>query len=254
MKKRYILLAFTMLLAPFPLMTLAEEPAAAVPERRVGEEPPEPQPEVAPAPAPEAEPSQYSADTVGQARLVSNEAGLMSRSRPGIDGALIGYIVNRNAEINDVTIAEWIAHAHHRHTRTTRTSNRWIAYLDGSLNRPTGWPEVRVPWESARGRMAWQARLDEAQSYQRGEIELVCPVAYPTTWGGPYTDAENLYRLLDTGRYVIVAGPRIASITINGVLRSELPGWRVDEPCFVGATETEAPLFAARNVYLARRP
>ena len=195
------------------------------------------------SPAPEAPIAQATAswDTSVEAtaRLVTNEAGLLRSRHPGIDGALIASILQRfRGELESV--AEYVARNHHRHTRPNRTdSNRWVADLSVSLERPIGWPERSVPWATdARGLPGWIGRLEEAEANLSGLSELECPAAFPVSWGGPVTDHALLMARLESGRYRIVAGPRIAG---------ELPGWRIEsEQCSVGDER------GSRNVYLAR--
>jgi hypothetical protein len=210
----------------------------------------------------------YSDDVEAHARLVANEEGLAHSSRPGIGTYLIGSVLRRNAGIRHVSITEVVAMLHPRHTRPGRKTGAWIPGLSKSLERPEGWDEVAIPWyTSTRGQAGWKTRLDEAREFESGEVELVCPAAYPIYWGGPYTDAQRLYDQLESGRVVIVAGPPIPQVprmtmTADGpvpmrddagnvIMRVEQPGWRV-EPCYVDLENGER-MSASRNVFLARR-
>lgn len=224
-------------------------PAVAEPIAPPWERQPEPQ-----------EAARYSVREEAQARLTTNEAGLPSASHPTIDGPLIGWIVAHNADVFGIGVEAWIARAHTRHTRAGRTDgNRWVAHLSASLERPEGWPEARIPWTSARGVVAWQARLDEARAWQDGRIPLVCPAAYPRTWGGPFVDRCNILRKLIAGTHRVVAGPPIADCVVTDPLTGEVvqvltepAGARRDaEQCFVTDDGGDA-LTDARNVYLAR--
>ena len=246
------LIAVALALAePLPEKAPASTPEPAAPAPQVLA--PEP---IAPDPAPG-----YTVDVVAQARLATNEGGLPRASTPTIDGALIGAIVARNAHwAGDVTIAEWIAQAHHRHTRAGRTDgNRWIADLGGTLERPDGWPESRIPWDSQRGRLAWQARLDEAVAVQSGELAAVCPAGLPRSWGGPYVDRCLLLRQLIAGTHRVVAGPPITDCVVTdpvtgevvSVLTEPATARRPGEQCFL-LDDGGDQITTSRNVYLAR--
>lgn len=179
----------------------------------------------------------WSAEAHACARLASNEAGLWSRHRPDIDTFLVCAVLVRFGRDD---LLAYVASHHPRHTRLDRDDgNRWVAHLSTSLERPIGWPESRIPWESdSRGRAGWRARLDQAQAFLDAEQPIECLRAWPVAWGGPVTDHALLVSRLESGRYRIVAGPRIAG---------ERPEWRrPDEQCSVDG-ETRA-----RNVFLAR--
>jgi hypothetical protein len=210
---------------------------------------------------PAAPTSLWPMEVFAQARLTTNENGLLRPDRPTIDGPLVGWIEAHNAEVNGMSLVDWIAHAHPRHARTDRTDgNRWVAHLAPSLDRPDGWPERAIPWEtSSRGAAGWLGRLEEAQAWQNGEIDLTCPAAFPRTWGGPYVDRCNLLERLYAGTHRIVAGPPISPCVIRDertgeIVRTlvELPEHRIEaEACFV-TDEGGDRIDAAHNVYLAR--
>lgn len=91
---------------------------------------------------------------------------------------------------------------HPRALAPVRTDGRrWIAGLDSSMQRPDGWPEARVPWETS-GRERWRAVLVLVRATLRGE-RSACVGRPGQVWGGRHIDADRIQRLIARG-YVIV--------------------------------------------------
>ena len=82
---------------------------------------------------------------------------------------------------------------------------RWIAGLSATLERPDGWPEERVPWET-RGRAGWERTLEAVRDTLAGR-RSVCTSA-PQFWGGPDVDADRIARHLARGAVVVCSGTR----------------------------------------------
>jgi hypothetical protein len=61
---------------------------------------------------------------------------------------------------------------------------RWPRRLNRELTRPLGWPEDRLPWDSARGRGLWQQVLAWADERVGQESGWPRPCSgVPITWG-----------------------------------------------------------------------
>jgi hypothetical protein len=132
----------------------------------------------------------WTPDEVGAARhCISEASGAMTN-----DCRVIVWIDQQNAARRGVSVAEFIATQHHRHTRSA--SRPWLAGLDASMSEPEGWP-VSVSW-AGRGRPAWEAALLVARGVLRGDEGHGCD-ANPLVWGGPGPDRERLDRMLSNG-------------------------------------------------------
>lgn len=90
---------------------------------------------------------------------------------------------------------------------------RWIAGLDGSMARPDGWPEARVPWETV-GRERWRAVLVLVRATLRGE-RSVC-ASRPSVWGSRTLDAERLRRIYARGGREVCMGTLNAFVIFGG--------------------------------------
>jgi hypothetical protein len=132
----------------------------------------------------------WTADEVAVARLTVSEASFASSD----DARVITWIVAHNAARRGVSIAEYVATVHHRHTRSE--SRPWLAGLDASMLKPQGWPDHLVLWEG-RGVDAWTQRLVDVRRFL-AEDAHGCDRA-PSTWGGRTIDRDAIARLMARG-------------------------------------------------------
>ena len=139
----------------------------------------------------------WTADEVALARLVVSEASF----RDTDDVRPIAWIVAHGARRRGITIAQYVATVHHRHTRNA--ARPWLAGLDASMQQPAGWP-ASVSWAD-RGAPAWTRRL-EAVRAALADGEHGCIDGSPRTWAGTM-DTPGLrrweargYRVLRCGR------------------------------------------------------
>lgn len=160
--------------------------------------------------AAEAQAQDWTDDEFALARLVASEAGLYNPRRPDDRDVLaIAQIVKRVARWRRMTVAEYIASAHTRHTDPNRWNNRWVLGLNREGTQPPQWrPAIDGRWEGEDQwayKQRWFKRLAQAREGLEGDPVCVHP---PITWGGPVVDRERIARMTASGLYVVVdCGP-----------------------------------------------
>ncbi len=137
----------------------------------------------------------WTADEVAVARLTVSESFANTD-----DARVITWIVAHGARRRGVSIAQYVATVHHRHTRNA--ARPWLAGLDASMQQPAGWP-ASVSW-AERGAPAWTRRLEEVRRYM-AEDEHGCD-GQPVTWAGTM-DTPGLRRWEARGYRVLRCGP-----------------------------------------------
>lgn len=130
----------------------------------------------------------WTADEVAVARLTVSESSFANTD----DARVITWIVAHQARRRGVSIAQYVATVHHRHTRNERRP--WLAGLDASMQQPAGWPDS-VSWAD-RGAPAWTRRL-EAVRAALADDSHGCSSA-PSTWGGTI-DLARIHRMEAAG-------------------------------------------------------
>ena len=130
----------------------------------------------------------WTADEVALARLVVSEASFRATD----DVRPIAWIVAHGARRRGMTIAQYVATVHHRHTRNA--ARPWLAGLDASMQQPAGWPDS-VSWAD-RGAPAWERRLEAVRAALEDDAHG-CSAA-PSTWGGTI-DLARIHRMEAAG-------------------------------------------------------
>lgn len=115
------------------------------------------------------------------ARLVVHEAGGSELDHQAL------YQTLRNAGGGELNFH----HGPLRRIRLEEAEGRWPRRLNRELTAPWGWPEERVPWESARGVGRWRRVLAWADSMIEAESWPKPCSGTPIVWGGRCEDPRG---------------------------------------------------------------
>lgn len=164
--------------------------------------------------------STYTLDDEALARMFISESSGIRHP----DWRPIGYVIRQRAAARGITVAAYIGSRHHRHTRSA--SRPYIAFMNGTLEYPAGWPYDVTHWETV-GRPAWERVLDAAHSVNTGEAGHGCTEP-PLDWGGRLVDCENLQARLNGDWHEVDCGPTVNMMLTRGH-REPVPDLRCAE-------------------------